>query len=77
MVRCVVFSTPTKVSKGVLISTTTHGNTFIGPNTNNLDDNEDTSVATEGMEELIGAARKLMPNLPLGKAITIFAACGP
>ena len=73
MVRCVVFPTPTKVSKGVLISTTTHGNTFIGPNANNLDDNEDTSVTSEGMEELIGAARKLMPNLPLGKAITIFA----
>lgn len=32
LVYGVVFPTPTKKSKGILVCTTTHGNTFIGPN---------------------------------------------
>lgn len=69
----VVFPTPTKKSKGILVCTTTHGNTFIGPNAQDMEDKEDHAVTTEGMNEIIASARKLIPNLPMGAAITEFS----
>lgn len=69
----VVFPTPTKKSKGILVCTTTHGNTFIGPNAQDMEDKEDHAVTAEGMNEIIAAARKLIPNLPMGAAITEFS----
>ena len=73
LVWSVVFPCPTKTSKGILICTTTHGNTFIGPNANDQEDREDTAVTPAGMDEIIAGARRLVPNLPLGAAITEFA----
>ena len=73
LVYGVVFPCPTKKSKGILVCTTTHGNTFIGPNANEVEGKEDKAVTTEGMNEIIAAARKLVPNLPMGAAITQFA----
>lgn len=73
LVYGVVFPTPTKKSKGILVCTTTHGNTFIGPNANEQDSKTDVSVTTSGMNEIIASARKLIPNLPMGAAITQFA----
>ena len=73
LVYGVAFPCPTKKSKGILVCTTTHGNTFIGPNANDQEDREDTSVTLEGMDQLITAAKKLVPQLPLGDSITLFA----
>ena len=69
----IVFPCPTEISKGILICTTTHGNTFIGPNAQEQDNKEDTSVTPSGMDEIIAGARRLVPNLPLGACITEFA----
>lgn len=69
----VVFPTPTKKSKGILVCTTTHGNTFIGPNAQDMEDKEDHAVTAEGMDEIVASARKLIPNLPMGAAITEFS----
>lgn len=73
LVYGVVFPTPTKKSKGILVCTTTHGNTFIGPNANEQESKDDHAVTTGGMNEIIASARKLIPNLPMGAAITEFA----
>lgn len=73
LVNGIVFPTPTKKSKGILICTTTHGNVFIGPNANEQDDREDRAVTAAGMDEIIKSARKLIPDLPLNKTITEFA----
>lgn len=73
LVNGIVFPTPTKKSKGILICTTTHGNVFIGPNANDQDDREDRSVTAQGMEEIIRSAQKLIPDLPLHKTLTEFA----
>lgn len=73
LVKGVVFPTPNKKTKGILICTTTHGNTFIGPNAQDMDDKEDTSVTLGGMDEIMTSARKLIPNLPMGASITEFA----
>ena len=73
LVYGVVFPRPTKKSKGILVCTTTHGNTFIGPNANEQESKEDLAVTTNGMNEIMASARKLIPNLPMGAAITEFA----
>lgn len=74
MVNGVVFPTPTKTTKGILVCTTTHGNTFIGPNAEDLADKEDRYVTLGGMEKIMTSARKLLPTIPMGGAITEF--CG-
>ena len=61
-----IFPCPNEKSKGIMICTTTHGNTFIGPNANEQASKEDTSVTPDGMNEVIAGARKLIPNLPMG-----------
>ena len=69
----IAFPCPTEKSKGILVCTTTHGNTFIGPNAQEQDSKEDTAVTPAGMDEVIAGARKLIPNLPMGASITEFA----
>ena len=73
MVSGIVFPVPTKTSKGILVCATTHGNVFIGPNAQELDDKEDLSVTSAGMDEIFAGARKLCPEIPGGAAITEFA----
>lgn len=73
MVNGVIFPTPSKTSKGILVCTTTHGNTFVGPNAQDQDDKEDTAVTPQGMAEILHSAQKLLPNIPTGAAITEFA----
>lgn len=72
-VKHVIFPLPTAISKGILISTTVHGNMFIGPNAKNVTDKNDTATTEEGLAEVIQGAQKLMPDLPLGKSIVEFA----
>lgn len=69
----VVFPAPTEISKGILIARTTHNNIFVGPNAIDQASKEDHAVTAAGMNEIISAARKLIPNLPMGAAITEFA----
>ena len=73
LVQGVVFPAPSKISKGILVCTTTHGNTFVGPNAQNIDDLEETSTSPEGINEIINSARKLIPTLPLHATITQFS----
>ena len=45
----VLFPVPTKTSKGILVTTTVHGNTIAGPNAENLPDKEERSVTAAGL----------------------------
>ena len=69
----ILFPIPTKISKGILVCPTLHGNTFAGPNAQNLNDPEDLSTTTAGLKEILEGGRKLVPNLPLRSAIRNFA----
>ncbi|MBD3256312.1 MAG: FAD-dependent oxidoreductase [Candidatus Lokiarchaeota archaeon] len=69
----ILFPIPTKVSKGILVCPTLHGNTFVGPNAQNITDLEDTSTTTAGLKEIIEGGRQLIPNLPLRASIRNFA----
>ena len=73
LVNTVLFPTPDKVSKGILVSPTVHGNVFIGPDATEIDDPEDKETTAGGLAGIIAGARRIMPTLPLGTAITEFA----
>ena len=69
----ILFPTPTKVSKGILVCPTLHGNTFVGPNAQNITDLEDTATTTAGLKEILEGGRQLVPNLPARASIRNFA----
>lgn len=69
----VLFPTPTEKGKGILVSTTAHGNTLIGPNASEVEDKEDTSVTKEGMNEVLTKSTKLVPSLSPRDIIATFA----
>lgn len=69
----VLFPVPTPITKGILVTTTMHGNTIIGPNAQDIQDKEDRSVTREGLEEVWKGALKLVPKLELRHVIAVFA----
>lgn len=73
LVQRVIFPTPTKVSKGILVSPTIHGNIFIGPNAYNSEEKEDVATTPPGLAEIIAGAKRMVPALPINTAITQFA----
>jgi len=73
LVNSVIFPTPSKVTKGILICPTVHGNIFIGPNAEEIEDKSDLSTTSAAMAELIERAERLVPALPIGAAITQFS----
>jgi len=69
----ILFPIPTKVSKGILVCPTLHGNTFIGPNAQNITDQENISTTTAGLKEILEGGMKLVPNIPARSSIRNFA----
>ena len=72
-VNSVIFPTPNRVSKGILIAPTVHGNLFVGPDAQTIEDKNDISATANGMERIISGARRVVPHLPLQAAITQFS----
>ncbi|TVR05470.1 MAG: FAD/NAD(P)-binding oxidoreductase [Spirochaetaceae bacterium] len=62
-VQNVLFPMPTDKGKGILVSTTAHGNTFVGPNAEEVADKEDTTATRDGMAEILEGGRRLIPSL--------------
>jgi len=69
----ILFPTPTKISKGILVCPTVHGNTFLGPNAQNITDKNDISTTTAGLKEILEGGLKLVPNIPVRSSIRNFS----
>jgi len=69
----ILFPVPTLTSKGILVTTTTHGNVIIGPNSDSIKDKEDRAVTASGLDEVHRSATRLVPELDLSDVIAIFA----
>ncbi|MEA3327061.1 MAG: NAD(P)/FAD-dependent oxidoreductase [Chloroflexota bacterium] len=69
----VLFPVPSEKGKGILVSTTIHGNTLLGPNADIIEDKEDTSTTLPGMDEIWAGAQKLVPSLSRKNVIATFA----
>ena len=69
----VIFHTPTKLGKGILVAPTVDGNVFAGPTAVNVNDKEDTSVDANLPEVLATLALEATPTLNLRNTIRAFA----
>jgi glycerol-3-phosphate dehydrogenase len=69
----VIFSLPSKLGKGVLVTPTVHGNIIVGPNAIDIEDREGTNTTAEGLEEIAKKANISVKNLPFKQVITSFA----
>ncbi len=74
IVKHTVFRTPSKMGKGILISSTVDGNTLLGPTSVDMEDKEDTETTSEGFDKIISQAKENVTSVPLNKSITSF--CG-
>ncbi|MFP4662330.1 MAG: NAD(P)/FAD-dependent oxidoreductase [Halanaerobiales bacterium] len=72
-VNHVLFPIPSKISKGILVTPTVHGNLLIGPNSEAVAGKEDYTTTNEGLDIVFSAARKLVPGLERRDIITSFS----
>ncbi|MCE5301472.1 MAG: NAD(P)/FAD-dependent oxidoreductase [Spirochaetia bacterium] len=70
----VIFPVPSEMGKGILASTTTHGNVLIGPNNEACDGKNDTATGEDGLMEVFNGAKRLIPSLDLKNVIAQY--CG-
>ncbi len=59
----VLFPTPSEKGKGIIVSTTTHGNVMIGPNSNFVESQDERGTTPEGLDEILGHAKRLVPSM--------------
>ena len=69
----VLFPVPSKKGKGILVTTTMHGNTMIGPNSAPVPGKEERTSTREGMDEIWSGAQKLVPSLNPRFTIAMFS----
>ena len=68
----VLFQVPTEKGKGILVTTTVHGNMMIGPNAEPAENKEDASSSRESQDAIISGARKIVPELKTTDIIAEF-----
>jgi glycerol-3-phosphate dehydrogenase len=73
LVNTVIFQLPTDKGKGILVTTTYHGNFMIGPNAEEVDDREDVATTIEKLEEVIEVARRSIEKFNIKRALTTFS----
>ncbi|MBL4936538.1 NAD(P)/FAD-dependent oxidoreductase [Clostridium sp. YIM B02515] len=73
LVNTVVFQVPTEKGKGILVTTTYHGNFMIGPNAEEIEDKEDLATSVEILEEVVDTARKSIKDFDVKRALTTFS----
>lgn len=77
LVNKVIFQVPTEKGKGILVTTTYHGNLLIGPDAQQVTDRDDVSTDEESLKAIIEAARKSVDGFDMKKALTSFAGVRP
>ncbi len=73
VVNSVVFQCPSPLGKGVLVSPTIHYNTLVGPDSEVVEDCENTSTTREALDDVARQAKRSVPSLQLGSNIRNFA----
>lgn len=68
-----IFQCPNEMGKGVLVTPTVDGNLLIGPSAVDQDDKDNVDTTTEGLDLVVGKAKKTIPSINVRGAITSFA----
>jgi glycerol-3-phosphate dehydrogenase len=76
-IQNVLFPVPSKVSKGIVVTATMHGNTLVGPNAQDVPDKAEVDATADGMAEVWDGALKLVPGLSQRDIIAVFAGLRP
>lgn len=69
-VRHTIFTAPTRLGKGVLVSQTADGNIILGPT---AEEKDGTETSASGLDLIITKAKEMFPEIPLYNTITSFA----
>lgn len=77
LVDKVIFQVPTKKGKGILVTTTYHGNLLIGPDVEQVASKDDVSTTEESLRKIAEAARHSVSDFDMKKALTSFAGVRP
>ena len=72
-VNTVVFQCPTKTSKGVLLTSTIHGNLLIGPDSQIIDNKENLETTADRLKFVRETALKSSDKIPFNTMIKTFA----
>ncbi|GAB6089515.1 FAD-dependent oxidoreductase [Spirochaeta dissipatitropha] len=72
-VKHVLFQVPGPAGKGILVTSTYHGNLMIGPNAQEVDDSGDTSTDLENLRYIYEQARISWPEIQLRDCIRSFS----
>lgn len=72
-VNRVIFQCPTKISKGVVVLPTVHGNLLVGPDAENIDDKSNVETTEDRLKFVKTAAMKTSDKIPFWQVITSFA----
>lgn len=73
IINHVIFQAPTKLGKGTLVTPTVHGNLLVGPDAEDIDNKEDLSTSSEGIEFIRKVSKKTTKKVPFGATITSFS----
>ncbi|MCD6355936.1 MAG: NAD(P)/FAD-dependent oxidoreductase, partial [Anaerolineaceae bacterium] len=71
--QSIYFPVPTDISKGILATTSVHGNTILGPTAREQEDREDKSNSESGVKEVLNGGKKLIPSVQARQVIAVFA----
>lgn len=77
LVNSVIFQAPNPKTKGVVATTTTHGNFMIGPNAEEIDKKNDVSTTFKEIKYIIDQARKSIPDFDINRMLRTFAGLRP
>lgn len=72
-----ILPVPTRVTKGVLLSPTVHGNLLVGPTAEDVESKIDTGVTGSGLQQVMAGARRLVPSVSATHTIAQFAGLRP
>ncbi len=73
LVSSIVLPVPTQRTKGVLVAPTVYGNVLLGPTAEDIDDREDTATTAPGLEGLLDAGRRIVPDLVRDEVTAAYA----
>lgn len=71
--KATLFQLPTNMGKGTLVAPTVDGTILIGPTAEDIEDKDDTSNTSFGLEKALNLARKTWEDIPTRSFITTFS----
>jgi len=73
LVTSFLFSCPSALGKGITVASTADDNLLVGPTSAQQESRDDRNTTITGLDEAFERAKRLVPSIPRGAAITTFS----